>query len=367
MPGDQADASAVPTPSSTTGLPRSAVVLLSIGGAVLGGAALRVASGTVAPMLLALVLTIAVLPVSNGIRRRGAPAWVATTAALAAGYAILLVMVVGSALCLVKLAQVLPSYSSKATDLMDTLDAQLKSWGISNGSAGALRKLDPNKVVPIVEKVLGGVVSTTGHFTLLVALMFFFIAALPAFGARAAAVARLKPELVASLQHFVVTTQHYLVVTAVFGAIVAVFDTAALYFLAVPLPLVWGFFSFLTNFIPNIGFILGVVPPALLALLENGWRSAVLVLVIYSVLNVVIQTFIQPRFVGNSVGLSTEMTFVSLIVWAFLLGGLGALLAVPMTLLVRAIFIDADRRAAWVAPLIDSSVGADERSAPGRA
>src|SRR4029450_1913639 len=81
-----------------------------------------------------------------------------------------------------------------------------------------------------------------------------------------------------------------------------------------------------------------------------------LVIVAFSVLNVTIQTFIQPRYVGNTVGLSAEMTYMSLVVWAFLLGPLGALLAVPMTLLLRAFFVDADQRAAWVAPLIDAQV-----------
>ena len=144
--------------------------------------------------------------------------------------------------------------------------------------------------------------------------------------------------------------------TALFGAIVGVLDSAALWLIGVPLPLVWGFFSFLTNFIPNIGFVIGIIPPALLALLDSGWEEMVLVIVVYSVLNVTIQTFIQPRFVGNSVGLSAEMTYMSLVVWAFLLGALGALLAVPMTLLLRAFFIDADPRAAWAAPLIDAQV-----------
>jgi AI-2 transport protein TqsA len=81
------------------------------------------------------------------------------------------------------------------------------------------------------------------------------------------------------------------------------------------------------------------------------------VVIAYSVLNVTIQTFIQPRIVGNSVGLSAEITFMSLVVWTFLLGALGALLAVPMTLLIRAIFIDSDPRASWVDPLIDAQVG----------
>jgi predicted PurR-regulated permease PerM len=162
--------------------------------------------------------------------------------------------------------------------------------------------------------------------------------------------------------NFVRTSQTYLLMTALFGAIVAVLDAGALWLLGVPLPLVWGFFSFLTNFIPNIGFVIGIIPPALLALLDDGWKGLLLVIVAYSLLNVTIQTFIQPRIVGNSVGLSAEITFMSLVVWTFLLGALGALLAVPMTLLMRALFIDADRRAAWVAPLIDAKV--EERAPP---
>lgn len=149
--------------------------------------------------------------------------------------------------------------------------------------------------------------------------------------------------------------------TALFGAIVAVLDAGALWLLGVPLALVWGFFSFITNFIPNIGFIIGVIPPALIALLDSGGQKMLLVIVVYSVLNVVIQSFIQARFVGATVGLSAEITFLSLVLWSFLLGALGALLAVPMTLL-RALFIDADQRTAWVAPLIDTS--AVEESTP---
>lgn len=119
--------------------------------------------------------------------------------------------------------------------------------------------------------------------------------------------------------------------------------------------MLWGLFSFLTNFVPNIGFVLGVIPPALIALLDKGWGSMLAVLVVYSLLNVVIQTFIQPRFVGESVGLSTTMAFLSLAVWAFVLGPLGALLAVPMTLLVRALFLDPDPRARWTSALISST------------
>ena len=208
--------------------------------------------------------------------------------------------------------------------------------------------------------MLSHILALLGNLFLLVTLMFFFVAAIPLAGARFATLHRSKPAIGISLDAFVRKTQRYLIMTALFGAIVAVLDTGALWLLGVPLPLVWGLFSFITNFIPNIGFVIGVIPPALLALLDEGWGKALTVVLVYSCLNVVIQTFIQPHFVGATVGLSAEMTFLSLVFWTFLLGALGALLAVPMTLLVRAIFLDPDRRTDWIAPLISTHPDPDD-------
>ena len=98
---------------------------------------------------------------------------------------------------------------------------------------------------------------------------------------------------------------------------------------------VWGVLAFVTNFIPNIGFVIGVIPPAVIGLLEGGPGLMLAVIVLYCVVNVVIQSIIQPRYVGNAVGLSTTLTFLSLVFWTWMLGPLGALLAVPMSLLLQ--------------------------------
>ncbi|MGH3506973.1 MAG: AI-2E family transporter, partial [Nocardioidaceae bacterium] len=87
------------------------------------------------------------------------------------------------------------------------------------------------------------------------------------------------------------------------------------------------------------------------------------VLLVYSVINVVIQTIIQPRFVGDAVGLSPTVTMLSLAFWAWALGALGALLAVPLTLFVRSILLDSDPRLAWVTPLVS---GRPEAESPER-
>ncbi len=123
-----------------------------------------------------------------------------------------------------------------------------------------------------------------------------------------------------------------------------------------PLPLLWGVLALITNYIPNIGFVLGLIPPALLGLLEGGPKTMLLVIIAYLAINVVVQSFIQPKFLGDAVGLSTTATFLSLIVWAWVLGPLGALLAIPLSLLVRALLIDSDPKSKWTAALLSGSL-----------
>ncbi len=120
------------------------------------------------------------------------------------------------------------------------------------------------------------------------------------------------------------------------------------------LALVWAVFAFVTNYIPNIGFVIGLVPPALLALVDQGWVAALWVVIAYSVLNFVIQSIIQPKFTGESVGVTPLVSFLSLLFWVWVLGWLGALLALPATLLIKALLVDADPRARWVNILLAS-------------
>jgi AI-2 transport protein TqsA len=171
---------------------------------------------------------------------------------------------------------------------------------------------------------------------------------------RLAAVSADRPELTAALRSFAHGTRSYLVVTTVFGLIVAVLDGIALVVIGVPLPLLWAVLAFITNYVPNVGFVIGVVPPALLALLTGGWPEMLAVIGVYSVLNFVIQSLIQPRFVGDSVGLAMTTTFVALVFWAWLLGPLGALLAIPLTLLAKALLVDVDPSARWATALMGS-------------
>ncbi len=125
------------------------------------------------------------------------------------------------------------------------------------------------------------------------------------------------------------------------GAVVAVIETILLLILGVPNAILWGLLSFFFSFIPYVGFILALIPPALLALLVNGWTSALIVIVGYVIINTASDNFVKPKVMGASTDLSPLAVFVSLIVFGWALGPLGGLLAVPMLLIVKGLLFDA--------------------------
>ncbi|MEU5692401.1 AI-2E family transporter [Actinosynnema sp. NPDC020468] len=332
-------------------MPRGLVVLLGCASAVVVVTGLRIAAWLVTPVLLALVVVIAVHPVRTALRRRGVPAWLGTVATVAAVYGVIvlfgLVVVVSGA----RLGELLPDYVERGRELLahgaDVLDRV-------TGEPGSLRALvesvDTARVLSSVGALLGGLTGVTTNLVFLLALLLFL--SVDDMGARLAELSADRPGVAEALRGFAVRTRRYLVVTTVFGLAIAVADTAALWAMGVPLAVLWGLLSFVTNYVPNIGFLLGLAPPAVLALLEHGGRRALLVCAVYVVVNFVGQSLVQPRFAGGAVGLSTTAAFVALVFWGWVLGPLGMLLAVPATLLVGAVLVDVDPRASWVAALV---------------
>jgi AI-2 transport protein TqsA len=347
---------AAPATSGRSALPRGLQVLIGAAALVVVAGGIRTANDLLAPIVLALVLTIAVAPLRRVALRHGAPHWAATLLVMVAAYAIVLFLAVSVAASLVQLADTLPQYAGQVDELKGGLQDTLGRAGLATApTSQAVGTLDLGKLTGLLADMFSALLGVLSNFLFLVAILFFMTADAGTVRLRADLLKGNRHGLVDALDGFAGATQSYLIVSAIFGGIVAVIDTAALWLLGVPLALLWGLLAFVTNFIPNIGFFLGLIPPALLALLDGGWQTMLAVIVVYCVVNLVLQTFIQPRFVGDAVRLNITVTFLSLAVWTFLLGPLGALLAVPMTLLVRALLVDSDESAAWVNLLIGST------------
>ena len=371
-------------PGTEWPLPRGLIVLLGAAAASLTIGGVRVASEIIGPVFLGLVLTVAVHPLRGYlVNSHRWPSWAGTLAAILAAYLVLSSVVVAVVYSVAKFAGLLPHYQEDLTKLVTSATDAWSRAGLPQQQADAVaRSVDPERLVATVTAFVSGLVGTASSLFFLFVLLLFMAIDAGHFPAKLAGERGHRLAVVSGLEAFARGTRLYLVVATVFGFIVAVLDTVFLSFTPIPDPLLWGLLAFITNYIPNIGFVVGVIPPAVLGLLEGGPGLMMTVIVVYSILNAIIQSVIQPRVVGQTVGLSGTVTFVSLLFWAWVLGAVGALFAVPLTLLVKCLLIDVDGRAAWMGPLLDGAPaasstaddpdglgteerGAEERSTPG--
>lgn len=325
MTASAGDACAEGAVSPRWPLPRGLIVLLSVAAAVVAVAGMKAFASVLAPTALALMITIAVSPVQVWLRGRRAPAWLAMLAAIVVAFAILLGLVLALAVSIEQLVAILPDYAVKAQDLLSGVRDLLVGWGIDTGQVqGLTASIAPERVLHLVVDLVRGLLGAGSHLVFILALMLFMAVDAAAFPDRMEDAGRVRPHIVDGLASFAAGVRSYLLVSTVFGLIVAVLDGFALWAMGVPLPILWALLSFITNYIPNIGFVIGLVPPAMLALLESGPEMTLLVIVVYSVINLILQSVIQPKFIGDAVGLSVTLTFVSLVFWSWVLGPLGA-------------------------------------------
>ena len=338
------------------GLPRALLILLGLGATTLVVAGMQAASGIIAPTMLGVILVVTVAPAQGWIMRWGAPAWTAGIATILLVYAILAGMIIAMVVSGARLAQILPQYTDQFNKLVSDAGDWLSSLGIQQSQLDAFKSsLDPTKLVGLLADVASSAFSILSLIAFVAVLVVFIGFDSGKFPSQLSAANDERPAVIGALVHFAKSTRTYMTVSAVFGLIVAVIDTIALYLLGVPGAVVWGVLAFVTNFIPNIGFVIGVIPPAILGLLEGGPSLMIWVIVVYSVINFVIQSIIQPKFQGDALGLSTTLTFLSLIFWAWVLGPIGAILALPMTILAKALLVDADPRSRWLSPMLSGA------------
>lgn len=344
------------TPLSRPALPRVLLALVVVAAAWFALQAMHELQAIVGPLLLVVNLMILAHPVQAWLTRRRLPRVIGAIVSALLVFTILLTVVLALVWSILQLVAVLPDYQFRFLALYSTMVEQLERWGITETQVLDQLQgvLSPANVAGLVRSALSGVTGAVSWLAVVATIVFVVVIDSISLPERARAALRGNEEVARSLFAFARGVRRYWVVSSTFGLIVAVIDVLVLLALDVPLALVWGVLAFITNFIPNIGFVIGVIPPALMALLANDGRTALLVVILYSVVNFTIQAVIQPKFTGESVGVTATMSLLSLLLWTWVLGPLGALLALPATLLAKSLLIDPDPQLRWVNAYISS-------------
>jgi AI-2 transport protein TqsA len=309
-------------------------VLIGTAAFVIIAAGIREAAEVLNSILLAMLLTVTVVPAFDALRRRGVPKGLAVvlTSLLLAGGLVALLGVLGFSGT--RLIQVLPHYEERTLSLRKELEGLLQAWGIQPERILSLDLVDPNRLLGLAAGFLSGLGQVLGQALLLILIVAFFLAERgirdQTFhpGGTAARVAR--------------DVRQYLVITALTGLGFSVVVYILMLVVGTDLALVWAVLAFIMNFVPNVGIILSVIPPVILTLLELSWQRAVVVLAGFLVLNFVVDNLFKPRFMQSGLDVPPIVGLLSLVIWAYLLGPIGTLLALPLTIAVRRVFEDAE-------------------------
>jgi AI-2 transport protein TqsA len=303
---------------------------------LVGGAAIfvilfgiRASAYIINPILLAAVITITVLPVPSRLTKRGVPGWLAMVLSILMVVVLLGLVIATVFFSITKLTTELPAYMSSASE---QASADVSSTTDSETSIEIEQVT--TSIGPVAQGFLASVMNLLVQFGLALVIFFFMISA--AMSLPTVSRLGLDPNtpVIGRVTALTEDVRKYMTVLTGINFLVGLGDTVFLMFLGVDYALLWGLLAWFMGYIPSIGFIIALIPPVLMAYAQYGLNTALVVLIGYVLINGGVQNFIQPKIMGQRLKISPVVVFVGLFIWGYLLGGIGAILAVPMTLLV---------------------------------
>lgn len=333
-------------------LPRAAVILLMLGSATLATFGLAAVGGIFTPAFLAFVLTLCVHPVRRWLQAHGIPRGIATGGSIAAVFALLAGFAGALVAALAQFSALLPQFAPQIADAGASISRWLAAAGFGPEQVQAVQSgFNPSSIVGFLSGLLGNISNVVGALVIILTLLILMAVDGSRMPALLTHLTAHRPELVSALGGFASGVRRYMVATTVLGVAQGLFNWLVLVILQVPGALLWGLLSFICSFIPNIGYFIAIIPPLFFGYLTGGWATVIAVVIVYGGINAVVQSIVQPKYVGNAVNLSETLTFLSVLFWAVVLGPIGAILAVPLTLLARTLLLDSDPSLAWWRPI----------------
>ncbi|MCR9094433.1 MAG: AI-2E family transporter [bacterium] len=327
-------------------------VLLAMASIVVIVAGLKAASSLLVPFLLAGFIGLLCAPLLFWLRDRGVPNPIALIIVLLGLFGIGAVFGGLMSTSINEFTRLLPSYQERFGSLVVSLTATLKQYGIDFGSnPEAANPFDPQAALGMVGGLAGNLGSLLNNAFLLFLIVCFILleaASIPrkvrdAFGD--------SPEMETRMNEIGTSIRRYLGIKTLTSMLTGVLIYWSLFLLEVKFAPLWGLVAFLLNFVPAIGSVMAAIPAVALAMVDNSLQTAAVVTAIYLTVNISIGNFLEPRALGEGMGLSPLIVVTSLIFWGWVLGPVGMVLAVPLTVILR-ITLDSQPQTQWVAVLL---------------
>ena len=345
-------------------LGRGGTTLLLLAAFIVVCAGLKAAASLLTPLLLAAFIASLTAPFVLWLKRVGAPVSIAVLLAILLDLLVIagLGILVGTSIT--TFYRELPAYQDELNHAVARMAAFFAAYGVDPQQVTEV--FAPSEVMSVIGQLLTGLMNVISNLVLVLLVVGFMLA--EAAGVRTK-ITRLvsDDETYARLRRIASQVNSYLLVKSATSAFTGLCVGLWVGVMGLDFPVLWGLLAFLLNYIPTLGSIIASVPVAMLAFVQLGLGPAVVIIGGYTVINFVIGSYFEPRIFGRALGLSPLVVFLSMLFWGWLLGPLGALLSVPLTMIIK-IYLMNTNDLGWVAVLLAPArhVAEDRRTFPPR-
>jgi predicted PurR-regulated permease PerM len=340
--------------TENAGLSKAAKFIFLSAALVIVIAGMREAAALLVPFLLSIFIAVLCLPAMQMLKNKGVPE------SLAIVLVILLLFVAGTGLVVLVGSSVddfsrnLPMYESRITQQWSNLLTWLAAAGITLPQETLMSNFDPRSAIKMAGTILTGFGNVLANSFLIILTVIFILLEASSFSRKLKAFRESSSMEVGSSEFAAAFTQKvrdYMSIKTWMSLLTGVLVALSLWLLGVDYPQLWGVLAFLLNYVPNIGSIIAAVPAVLVALVQLGSGTALLTAGVYVIINTLVGNVLEPRFMGKGLGLSTLVVFLSLVFWGWVLGPVGMLLSVPLTVTVK-LALDSKAESRWVGTLL---------------
>ncbi len=318
-------------------------------------AGMRAAAGLLEPFLLAIFISIVCAPAVAALRNRGCPEALAVSGVMAALILFMAAAAVAVGASVNGFLRALPGYREVLDERLAGVYAWLADHGMNVEEGMLAEQLDPGMMMNLAGQVAGHFGSVLGNLFLVLLTVAFVLLEASRFPAKLQASMGDAGAGLSAFKRFATGVNQYLAIKSLVSLATGALVTLWMWWLEVDYPLLWGALAFLFNYIPNIGSFLAAIPACLLAFVLHGTGLALVAAAGFAVINTVMGSLLEPRLMGRSLGLSTLVVFLSMVFWGWVLGPVGMVLSVPLTMILR-IALESRDDTRWLAVLLGPEV-----------
>ncbi len=307
---------------------------------------MRLAAPVLNPIIFAVVLSLLFGPIYAWLGRRGIPTPVALVIMLVGLTLLFAVIFYVLGASIARFSAGIGSYSAGLNERLASIEPLVDRTGLSGVNLRDV--VEPRALTGAIGVVLSGIAGFLSNLFLILMIMLFLLAEGPALMDRLRASVGGNHPQVERLAFVGQGVVRQFGLRAILNLVTALGVTILLLVFGVDFPFMWGILTFFLSFVPYIGLVLAVAPATLLALAEFGAGRALIVIAGVTVINILAENVLSPMMMSRGLSISPTVVFLSFVFWAWLLGGPGAFLALPMTLFV-AVMLDTFPETRWLA------------------